>query len=628
MLEYKYVALCGEKATDMQRYNDMQSAYHAYFQSQYAKRGVALSIYNTVTTEASTFKLFTVDGGNLLSQVARLNTEKLPQQVKDNIEWLKEAIKTENLAQAARKEAEKQEAHKIVYFKADEHPEINSEIVEKIPLTNEVKKDMELRVSRSGCVFGKSPFTDDFGYSFALVNGNREFKDYAADKSGDVIDYVQAKNKFPTREDAIKNIISEHPALFSNDVKEVVFSVEKRVEEINAEACSYYHNALEADEACKTYFKSRGFSDSTIEKYELGTSGKGFEQILRKHMKGIGYTDEELMLSGVISKSEKNGRYYDFFHDRALIPIKNENGNVVGFGGRTLVDDAAKYKNTRTTPCFQKSNVLFNMNVAKKSMQKNLLVVEGFMDCISAYQSGFDNVIAGCGTAFTDQYIDIIKKTNKGVVLCYDNDEAGQRALASVSQRLKEQGVQVYSLDMSALKSFIGDESKPCKDFNDLLMAKGPKGLQEFLKSQNAPVSLFDYRIDVPTKEAAVALRKKLNECRIPYKAGFIEKTQSYAFKIDERHKERVNGLLEKKTSNEIENLPREKAFFIEAVSGEAEKIEGLLTKNGIKSAKTTPKNYNDKVIFKISLKDKPKYLELKALLKSAQVTPGLGMTC
>lgn len=209
------------------------------------------------------------------------------------------------------------------------------------------------------------------------------------------------------------------------------------------------------------YLKNRNLSMEVINYFHIGFNPSHdtiSDELLKK------YSVDDLKEVGVIK--EKNNNYIDVFANRITVPIFDQNGNPVGFGGRTISDNVKpKYLNTNTTPLFSKSKILFNFHRAKfYAKNDEIIIVEGYMDAISAKEIKMDNVVATMGTALTKEHIDMIKKLNCEVTLSLDNDEAGRDAMIRVIPELLKQNIKVNVLDISKLGNY--------KDFGDLQIAK------------------------------------------------------------------------------------------------------------------------------------------------------------
>lgn len=129
-----------------------------------------------------------------------------------------------------------------------------------------------------------------------------------------------------------------------------------------------------------------------------------------------------------LARQGKNGKYYDFFRGRLMVPIIDIRGNVIAFGGRILDDGQPKYLNSPDTPIFNKNKTLFAFNFAKRYCSEQIIVAEGYMDVIALHRAGFQNAVATLGTAITSNHVGMLARYTKEVVLCYDSDDAGRKA--------------------------------------------------------------------------------------------------------------------------------------------------------------------------------------------------------
>ena len=204
-----------------------------------------------------------------------------------------------------------------------------------------------------------------------------------------------------------------------------------RLYEINFEACEFYKAQLELPEGkkAKEYIDKRGINDEASETFEFGFSSYTNSNLVSK-LTAIGFKEIEIIQSGLAIKRENN-QVRDFFYGRLMIPIKNSNGRVIGFGARVLDDTNPKYINTPSTPIFDKKSVLFGLSVASKGIRddNSVVVVEGYLDVITAYQFGFKNVVASMGTALTANQVGSLKSRTNNFVLAMDSDSAGREAV-------------------------------------------------------------------------------------------------------------------------------------------------------------------------------------------------------
>lgn len=200
-------------------------------------------------------------------------------------------------------------------------------------------------------------------------------------------------------------------------------------------AADAYHEALinpqsdDARAALDYATHKRGFSDETMRRFGIGYAPPGWHNMLN-HLKEIGYSEGQILEAGIATSNDK-GNVYDRFRHRLMIPIRDERGRVIGFGARALdPNDTPKYLNSPQTPLFDKSRTLFALDAAKNAIRdtETAVIVEGYVDAITAHQAGFTNVVAQMGTAMTDTQFKMLARSAKRIILALDSDAAGQNA--------------------------------------------------------------------------------------------------------------------------------------------------------------------------------------------------------
>lgn len=215
-----------------------------------------------------------------------------------------------------------------------------------------------------------------------------------------------------------------------------------RLLQANEAAAGYFHNALlNAAEAAaaRDYVARRGLDAATIRAFELGYAPDSWDS-LGGYLRGRAFTDEEARDAGLVVESER-GRH-DRFRGRLMFPIRDERSRVVGFGGRSLGDGAPKYLNSPQSPIFDKGSLLFALDRAKDAIRREdqAVIVEGYLDAITAHQFGYINVVATLGTALTERHVALIKRYAARVALALDADAAGQEAALRGEQLIRELG--------------------------------------------------------------------------------------------------------------------------------------------------------------------------------------------
>ena len=209
-----------------------------------------------------------------------------------------------------------------------------------------------------------------------------------------------------------------------------------RLREVVADAASYFHyllNRAGEAEIARSYLKQRGMTTDTWEGWQLGYALDSWD-VLKDRLVGKGYTLEEIAEAGLIIQREDGSGFYDRFRGRLMIPIRDVRGRTIGFGARILREDPnrpqPKYINSPQTPLFDKSNVLFGLDMARKAIRDADLavIVEGYMDVLGSHQVGVRNVVAGMGTALTESQLRRLKRYSSNITLALDPDAAGDHA--------------------------------------------------------------------------------------------------------------------------------------------------------------------------------------------------------
>lgn len=291
------------------------------------------------------------------------------------------------------------------------------------------------KLTRAGRNFkGLSPFRNEKTPSFFVFPDTQTFKDFSSGEQGDVFGFLMKKEGW-TFAEALRELAARTGVQLEqrSDEQKKNDSLEERLRAACAHAAAYFHRLLlTAPQAanCRKYItESRHLSDATIETWQMGYSLMSYDA-LTSFLTEKGFSAEELIGAGLVIENEE-GRRYDRFRGRLMIPIQDEKGRVVGFGSRSLDGSEPKYMNSPQTLIFDKGRLLFGLNRARQAIrsQQHSVIVEGYMDVIGTHQVGFANVVSGMGTSLTEDQLKMLKRLSDRIVLALDPDAAGNRAV-------------------------------------------------------------------------------------------------------------------------------------------------------------------------------------------------------
>ena len=332
--------------------------------------------------------------------------------------------------------------------------------------------------------FGLCPFHDDHSPSMSVNEEKKIFTCFVCGKTGNVFSFVQEYENvsFP---EAVK-IVAERNGIDVNLDLKVSTKYDKFYKAYEL-ALKYYHNNIKSSDGKKAleYLHKRGITDDLINDFEIGFASKTNDN-LSKLLINKGYNEKELVDIGL---SNKGNTIYDLFRNRIIFPIHDSKGNPVALSGRIYDNsDEAKYINTKETQIFKKGEILFNyhraINEAKK--MKKLILVEGYMDAIRVYSEGVKNVCATMGTALTNDHVKLLKKLNVEIVLCFDNDSAGEKATIAAGDILDKSSVNISVLRLSGEK-----------DPDEYILANG---VDKFKDAIDNSISFFDFKLSILKK--------------------------------------------------------------------------------------------------------------------------------
>lgn len=433
-------------------------------------------------------------------------------------------------------------------------PEFLSQLKNKIDLVELVGSYVPLE-RKGGNWWGRCPFHHEKTPSFSVNADNQFYHCFGCGVSGDAITFIREIESVDFM-DAVK-ILAERAKipmpemnLDSEQIREQKAKRDNILKILRASAHFYLDNLNSGKaDAHIQYILDRKISSSVVRKFGLGAS-LNFRD-LPQFLLDSGYARQDIIDSGVVTESEKNGRLIDAQGGRLIFPVINAFGDVVAFGGRVLEKtDFAKYKNTRETMVFNKSKNLYNINQVKKQKKagllKNIIIVEGYMDTISLFQAGFENVVASMGTALTKEQARLVKRYSDTVYISYDGDFAGQKGAIRGLEILRDEQINVRVVPLPE-----------GLDPDDVIKKQGPEGYQKCL---DAAMPLIDFKMEVARRQFDLSkTEEKRNYISAALKV--ISEAESESVKEDLLKKLREEtGMTYESLRRDLDNVPAEKS--------------------------------------------------------------------
>ncbi len=389
-------------------------------------------------------------------------------------------------------------------YKAEDIEKLNNEL----DIVKVIGEYVDLK--RAGASYkGVCPFHDEKTPSFNVSPSKSIYKCFGCNASGNAIsfymnynnlDYISAVKELAEKYEVdINPIKGTHK--YNDNLNEAVYKVLETAANIFAENLTS-DKGLQA----KEYLKSRGLDEEFIRKYKIGYAEDAWNKLSEKLLE-LGYNNEDMIRAGLLKDGEKG--QYDTFRDRVMFPIYSARGKVIGFGGRILNDSKkiAKYLNSPETDVFTKGNNLYGLIERGTKIRRNdyAILMEGYMDVITAHSFGFDMAVATLGTSITEQQAKLLKRYTQNIIIAYDMDKAGRDAVRRAGFILKNHDFNIRVLELSGAK----DPDEYLQKF----------GKESFVKELKKSKEFFDFyysslvkEIDISTIMGKKAIVEKFNE--------------------------------------------------------------------------------------------------------------------
>ncbi len=432
---------------------------------------------------------------------------------------------------------------------------------------------------------GFSPFKEEKTPSFVVSPSKNIFKDFSTGIGGNVISFYMKINNLSFVES-----VEELAKKYNVDIEKLNVNKEKsgkeaRYYKIMKNAHSYFSETINNSEEALGYMNSRGFSIEDIRRFQIGFSRNTWDGLL-SYLIGKGYDTDDLIELGLVRKNEE-GKVFDYYRNRIIFPIYSNSMKLVGFGGRIISSDGntPKYLNSPDSKIFKKGKELFGLynkgeNIRKKGLA---ILMEGYLDVLTAHKYGFNNSVASLGTALTNEQAELLKKYTQNVIIAYDNDSAGREAVVKASNILKRNDFNVRCLSING----------EAKDPDEYLRKFGRKRFLEILKTSK---NIFEFLYD--------SYSENLNLNEISGKKEMINRFKEFFSNVS--NKMEINLYIQKLSVE----LDIDKEILVEELVKKEKRTYSRL------SGKST---YKEKVVSKLSKEEKYNNLEketLKYILK------------
>ena len=363
--------------------------------------------------------------------------------------------------------------------------------------------------------FGLCPFHSEKTPSFSVAPDKQMYHCFGCKKGGGVFSFIMEIENL-TFPEAVEFLARRAGMSLpqEGEMQNDGDRLRRRVLELNRTAARWFYDQLQQPQgaAVQAYLDKRQIRRSVAVRFGMGASLNQWDALLRA-MSEKGFTKKELMAAG-LAVAGRGGRIYDKFRNRLMLPVIDVRGDVVGFGSRVIDNSEPKYMNTTDTPTYSKRRVLYGLNLAKKTKRPNIILCEGNLDVVTLHQAGFDNAVACMGTALTQEQIRLLSRFTKELVLCYDNDGAGQMATDRALELLQNSE---FTVKVLRLPQRFVDGHYVKQDADDFIKYQGKDAFEQLLSgSANG--------IEFTMSEIAAKYDLKDDKGRIAY-AGEIAET-------------------------------------------------------------------------------------------------------
>lgn len=426
-----------------------------------------------------------------------------------------------------------------------------------------------VKLTRSGNRYkGLCPFHNEKTPSFVVTPEMQIYKCFGCGKGGNVFTFIQEYEKvdFVSALEMLADRVHMEikPEGGSDSFQE---QRARTMFEINKEAARFFYKNLNKDTKAIEYVRRRGLSNETVKAYGIGSAPESWDA-LYKHLSQLGYKDKDI-LDSRLCLSRQEGKIYDAFRGRLMFPILDVKGRVIAFGGRVYDNSVPKYINSPETAVYTKGVNLYGLNVAKSYAQDGLILVEGYMDCISLFQAGIRNVVASLGTALTEKQARLIAGRTSRVFISYDADGAGQNAIEKAIGIFRKTGIEIRVLKIPG-----------SKDPDEYIKAKGKEAFLQLLENSITAIEFLIQRLEIKyspetNRQNRSVFLKEMS--KVLSSISSDTERELYARQYGQKYQVNYESLLRDSSKQQPADKSPPSQPMVVAVSGESVAMQNLL---------------------------------------------------
>ncbi|MDD3751791.1 MAG: DNA primase [Tissierellia bacterium] len=334
---------------------------------------------------------------------------------------------------------------------------LDSDVIQRILDQNNIVDIIEeyLPLKKAGANYSTNcPFHKEKTPSFIVSPDKQMFHCFGCGESGDGISFLTKYKNYTFVEAA--EYLANRAGIVLEEINSSKININKQTVDmlykINRDTAAYFYKNLRKYPHVIEYLSSRNIKSNVIKLFGIGYANGEWDNLLN-YLKNEGYSEEDILKTGLIIKNKNNNTYYDRFRNRVIFPIFDVNKRIIGFGGRVIDDSMPKYLNSPESLIFNKGYNLYGIHLARENARNNsFILVEGYMDVIKMHVHGYTTAVAALGTSFTENQVKLLKRYSKSFYIAFDSDEAGQKASLKAINMLKKNNLKAKIIIMKDAK--------------------------------------------------------------------------------------------------------------------------------------------------------------------------------